>query len=175
MILQLTIFLKYVKESENGGLSQLSGGLLFTQVSSVVCSCAAVGLSLSSNAFDMHRHHYNDGNERFPITGSFLPPKECPRRYSVVFVCAVIWYSLHLFLVSFSLSTMFSFAPSVLSWSIFGGYILLYNLIRIVSQRRCPVYFYKRLPTFLQRAISCFNFFRIPNTEHFCHKFNSAI
>ena len=124
MILQLSMFFTSI----NSG-AKLQMNLFLSQVASVMASCGAMGMSAATSAFDL-AHAQKTKDYHTSISG-WVPPDKESTRQTIVYMCMVTYYSLHMLLVGFGVSCLFTFASWWVSLGVFGGHFMLYTMTRL--------------------------------------------
>ena len=117
----------------NAKNKKVDQGLLGAQVVTVLTSCVAIGLSLTSVDFDIALDCNVPGKEKHPRLSKWLP-RDDHFRQTLVFMSMVVRLSLHVLLVAFGYSTLLSFASPALSLSILGGNFVIFCGLRVYSQ-----------------------------------------
>ena len=107
--------------------------IFLSQVASVMASCGAMGMSAATSAFDL-AHNLNVSEIHTSISG-WVPPDNEPTRQGIVYVCMVVYYTLHMLLIGFGVSCLFSSAPWWVSLGILGGHFLLYTIVRLLINK----------------------------------------
>eukprot|EP00948_MAST-09A_sp_MAST-9A-sp1_P000504 g504.t1 len=102
-------------------------------MASVMASCGAMGMSCATSAFD-HAHRLKLKGAHTSISG-WVPPDDKPVRQTIVYVSMVVYYSLHMLLVGFGVSCLFSLSPWVVSLGVLGGHFIVYTLIRLLINK----------------------------------------
>eukprot|EP00948_MAST-09A_sp_MAST-9A-sp1_P004034 g4034.t1 len=103
------------------------------QVTSVMASCGAMGMSAATSAFDI-AHANKVKGIHLSISG-WVPPDDEPARQTIVYVSMVVYYSLHMLLFGFGASCLFSLAPWYISLGVLGGHFTLYTLVRLLINK----------------------------------------
>ena len=124
MILQLSMFFTSI----NSGAA-LRVNLFLSQVASVMASCGAMGLGAASSAFENASVQKPKGIHT-SISG-WVPPDKESTRQTIVYMCMVTYYSLHMLLVGFGVSCLFTFASWWVSLGVVGGHFMLYTMTRL--------------------------------------------
>ena len=122
MMLQLYIFLS-TNEIQNTTI-------FYTQLFSVFSSCIAHGMSVSSLCLDALKRLKG----KFPSCTKFLPSDDKPIKQMGIFICMIIWSTLHLFIYAFGISTLFAKAPLYVSFGIIGLHFITFTLSRYFFQ-----------------------------------------
>ena len=128
MILQLSIFFTSMKAKET-----LNQNIFLSQMASVMASCGAMGMSCATSAFD-NAHSQKPKGVHTSISG-WVPPDDKPVRQTIVYVSMVVYYSLHMLLVCFGVSCLFSLSSWVVSLGVLGGHFIAYTLIRLLINK----------------------------------------
>ena len=124
MILQLVMFFTSIKTNQTFDMD-----LFLSQIASVMASCGAMGLSCASSAFETASVQKPKGIHT-SISG-WVPPDKESTRQTIVYMCMVTYYSLHMLLVGFGVSCLFTFASWWVSLGVFGGHFMLYTMTRL--------------------------------------------
>ena len=128
MILQLVMFFTSIKANQTFDMD-----LFLSQMASVMASCGAMGMSCATAAFD-NAHGQKPKGIHTSISG-WVPPDDKPVRQTIVYVCMVVYYSLHMLLVGFGVSCLFSLSPWVVSLGVLGGHFIVYTFIRLLINK----------------------------------------
>eukprot|EP00948_MAST-09A_sp_MAST-9A-sp1_P001052 g1052.t1 len=128
MILQLSMFFTSMKAKET-----LNQNIFLSQMASVMASCGAMGMSCATSAFD-NAHGQKLKGIHTSISG-WVPPDDKPVRQTIVYVSMVVYYSLHMLLVGFGVSCLFSLSSWVVSLGVLGGHFIAYTLIRLLINK----------------------------------------
>eukprot|EP00948_MAST-09A_sp_MAST-9A-sp1_P002427 g2427.t1 len=123
MMLQLTIVMS---EMKGGTMNQ---GILVAQIASVLASCLSIGLSFGSLSIDQIRSL----KLKHPSGCTWLPSNDGFREM-VLFICLVVWSSLHILLVTCGLSALYAFADTSVSLPTLFGHCFVFNVIRYIYQ-----------------------------------------
>ena len=122
MMLQLYIFLS-TNEIQNTTI-------FYTQLFSVFSSCIALGMNISSLSLDALK----SVKGKYPSFTKFLPSDDKPIKQMGIFICMIIWSTLHLFIYAFGISTLFAKAPLYVSFGIIGLHFITFCLLRYFFQ-----------------------------------------
>eukprot|EP00948_MAST-09A_sp_MAST-9A-sp1_P003427 g3427.t1 len=111
----------------------LNQNIFLSQMASVMASCGAMGMSCATSAFD-NAHGQKLKGIHTSISG-WVPPDDKPVRQTIVYVSMVVYYSLHMLLVGFGVSCLFSLSSWVVSLGVLGGHFIACTLIRLLINK----------------------------------------
>eukprot|EP00948_MAST-09A_sp_MAST-9A-sp1_P003901 g3901.t1 len=130
MTLQLAIV---ISSSKSGSDISYDSGLLYAQMLCVLTSCIAIGISVATMVVEFAEAMRQRGKPKHTLPVMFYP-KDNKIQASYMYISMIGWFAIHLLYIALGFTALFSSAPYVVSFSIVGANIFIFNVLRYVVQ-----------------------------------------